>query len=626
MRLEYQIQKGKPYPLGVSLTKNGIHIVVPMECKNSCGIILYIKKKEIRITFPKEYAIGNLYTIQINGIDAAEAGYRLFCDELLFVDAYCRQVEGRSKWGSCHKDDSLLVGRLTRDTFEWDNDSMLQIPFHESILYHAHVRGFTKHPSAKVVEKGTFLGATRKIPHLKELGITGICFMPFYEFDEVIRNPVFCDMDEAVTPFMDEEKMTWKYKINYWGFAQKAFYFAPKASYAYTKNAPEECKAMVKAFHQAGIEVLMQVYFPKHISEAFIYHVIRFWVEEYHIDGFLIQGDCIPQKLLKQDDMLSKTKLIFERYVQTDEDKLYEEEAKYKNSAYLNFNFMYDARKFLKGDSDMLHKMSVHLRNNPKDCASINQITAYNGFTLMDLVSYNRKHNEANGEENRDGNDYNYSWNCGFEGPTRKKSVQTLRNKQYRNAICLLLFAQATPMLLAGDEFGNSNMGNNNAYCQDNATNWLNWNDLEKRQDIFCFVKAMIRLRMEHPILHRQDAMRIMDYIGCGYPDLSYHGEQAWYVNLANYNHHIGVLYCGKYARKERDKEDDFIYVLYNMYWEENDFALPKLPAGMKWQIVTDTSKEPVNNIDVCVKHDTQKQLKVTLPPRCIWILMSTAE
>lgn len=627
MRLAYQIRQGKPYPLGISLTTGGIHVAVSIDCQKSCGIILYMKRREIRIPFPKEYAIGNFYAVEITNIELTEVSYQLFSDDKVYTDPYTFVLRGREKWGRFLKDKTILRGSLDTKEYDWEGDRTLQIPFHESIFYQAHLRGFTKTASSGVKERGTFQGAVRKIPYLKELGITGVCFLPIYEFDEILVNPAFVDYDEAILPYMDNSQKTWQYKVNYWGFSEEAFYFAPKSSYAYTEDARTECRDMVKAFHRAGIEVLMQMYFPQGIRQDFIREVIHFWVEEYHIDGFLVQGHRIPQMLLKQDPMLSKTKLIFENRGESAEEYGYEKEIPFQNNGFLNYEFMYNARRFLKGDGDMLKKMAVHFRENPRDCASVNLITAYHGFTLMDLISYERKHNEKNGEDNKDGSDYNYSWNCGYEGETRRKAILELRRKQYRNAVCLLLFSQGTPMIQAGDEFGGTHYGNNNAYCQDNATNWLDWSRLTKNRDIFRFMQAMIQLRREHPILHQQKALRMMDYIGCGYPDLSYHGEMAWYAEFANYNHHVGILYCGKYARKRYDVEDDFIYVVYNMHWIEHDFALPKLPAGMKWYVAADTSLQSVQeHKSVLLRRSTTRQLKVTLPPRSIWILVSCEE
>lgn len=625
MKLSYQLKKGKTYPLGVCLNDQGIHIAVPMKCKESCGIIIYLNQSTVKIPFPKEMSVGNLYTVDILGISVAECSYQLFSDEEVFVDDYCKSIIGKEKWGSYPVDRKVYRGYLKSFTYDWEDDRNPMILFSDSIFYHAHVRGFTKHSSSKIKEKGTFAGVVRKIDYLKELGITGICLMPFYEFDEIIVNPNFKKIDDSIAQFMDDKKQTWEYKINYWGFSKEAFYFAPKKAYSYTKEPVKECKDMIKALHKAGIEVLMQVYFPKGMKADFIYRVIEFWATEYHVDGFFIQGNEIPQKLIKDNPILANTKLIFEKYMEDEEGKF--SDTDFKNCGFINDAFMYDSRKFLKGDGDMLSKMALHLRNNPMDGAAINQMTSYNSFTLMDLLSYNRKHNEENGEDNHDGNDYNYSWNCGFEGPTKRKSVLELRNRQYRNAILIMMSGQATPMILAGDEFGNSHLGNNNAYCLDNSVNWLNWKELDKNRALFEYVKFMIAFRKMHPILHQPDALKIMDYIGCGYPDLSYHGEMAWYGDFANYNHHMGILYCGKYARKARNTEDDFIYILYNMYWEENTFALPKLPEKLKWGIVVDTDcSEQISVDQLEVTKEIDNTHEITLKPRSIRILRSVKD
>ncbi|MBE5871109.1 MAG: hypothetical protein E7294_07615 [Lachnospiraceae bacterium] len=626
MKYSYQIQKGVPEPLGVFLTGEGIQIAVPMECKDSCGIILYIGKKELKIRFPENCRIGSLYVVRITGLEFGEMDYRLFCDDRCFVDPYCRNLTGRRRWGVCHADETYLKGHLCAKRYDWQDDCCPQIPFHESILYHAHVRGFTKHKSSKVTSRGTFAGAVQKIPYLTGLGITGVCFMPFYEFDEIIRNPEYKPIDAAIAPYMDEGKETWQYKLNYWGFSDTAFYYAPKSAYSDKEDACTECRDMIRAFHKAGLEVLMQMYFPKGTEAAEIAKVVKYWVYEYHVDGFVLHGHHIIQDLLRKDPMLSRTKMIFESYEPV-EYAVYGAKQTFKNIGYLDYDFLYDSRKFLKGDADMLPKMTEHFRRNRRDCVGINQITSYNGFTMMDLVSYNRKHNWENGEENKDGNEYNYSWNCGQEGAARKKAVRQLRAKQYRNAICLMMFAQAVPMILAGDEFGNSHQGNNNAYCLDNTTNWLDWNDLDKKKDLFEFMRAMIAFRKEHPILHMQDEMRQTDYIGCGYPDVSYHGELAWRADLANYNRHIGILYCGKYARKARGVEDNFIYIVYNMYWEEMNFALPKLPSGQTWYYVADTDRgNEYLGREGQMRKELGKQLSIVLPPRSIRILINDRE
>ena len=246
-------------------------------------------------------------------------------------------------------------------------------------------------------------------------------------------------------------------------------------------------------------------------------------------------------------------------------------------------------RRFLKGDEDALQQALYQLRNNPLQMGEINYITSYEGFSLADLVSYDRKHNEDNGEGNQDGNPYNASWNCGVEGPTRKRSILSLRKKQMRNAMLLLLTAQATPMLTAGDEFGQSREGNNNAYCQDNAISWLDWRLTEKNGEFLDFVRAVLKLRREHPVLHQAQELTMLDYAACGCPESSYHGKEAWRLLTDRLSREAGVLYCGHYAKKKRDEDDSYFYIAYNMHWEEQKLALPDLPGGMHWEKVMDT-------------------------------------
>ena len=274
---------------------------------------------------------------------------------------------------------------------------------------------------------------------------------------------------------------------------------------------------------------------------------------------------------------------------------------------------MYDMRKFLKGDADMLKGFQYHMKNHNPKCGVINYITNYYGFTLNDLVSYDRKHNETNGEHNQDGTDYNYSWNCGIEGPTRKKAIVKLRRKQMKNAISFLMTAQGTPLLLSGDEFGNSQSGNNNCYCLDNETSWLDWRQIKRNEEFFEFVKMMIQFRKSHPILHTQEELTMTDRLGYGCPDLSYHGEEPWKVDLSNYNRHIAMMYCGRYARKDNKSEDDMIYIAYNMHWESHQFALPSLQGGYRWEIVNDTDSSG---------EETAIANQVEVKPRSVKILI----
>lgn len=346
---------------------------------------------------------------------------------------------------------------------------------------------------------------------------------------------------------------------------------------------------MVKELHKNGIEVIMQFYFEKE-NPGFILEVLKYWRIEYHVDGFHLKGDPIPLALLATEALLKDTKLFYYSFPY---EELYTDvmQPSYRHLASYRDDFMYDMRRYLKGDENMLPAVLGHLRHNSDNHGVVQYVTNYYGFTLADLVSYERKHNQANGEENRDGNEYNYSWNCGVEGASRKKSVTALRRQQMRNAFNLLFLSQASPLFLAGDEFGNSQKGNNNPYCLDNEISWLNWNGLEKNKDWFEYVKSLIAFRKAHPVLQGIRPLHLMDTLACGYPDVSYHGSQAWRPELENYNRHVGIMYCGAYGKKNRKEEDNSIFIAYNMHWQKRKLALPKLTKGKNWYVLSTTEK-----------------------------------
>lgn len=582
---ELKIEKGRLYPLGVYRIHTGLSIVSDVIGKNNSGIILYPPDaKEIKIPFTEEYRMGDLYALYIPHFPYQTFAYTFYRDDKPVADSYARLVDSSKRFGDPARRDREVKNIYQAEQYDWGTDRPLEIPFHETILYKLHMRGFTKHASSGVKERGTFAGLTEKIPYLKELGITAIECMPIYDFDDVIYNPAYSEVDQTLLPYMDENQKTWKHKTNYWGYCA-GNYMAPKRAYAAQDRPDVECKDMIKVLHQNGIEVILEFYFPVDIRPGFILDVCHYWMENYHVDGFKLMGCEIPVRLLATDPYLKKTKLIFEALGNEDIRFLMEHKSDFKNLAVISPGFMYDIRKFLKGDEDMLSTVAGHFRTNPAAYAVVNEITSYQGFTLADLVSYDRKHNEANGEDNRDGSDYNYSWNCGIEGRSRRKSVVTLRNQQSKNALMMLLLSQGTPLLLAGDEFGNSAEGNNNPYCQDNAVSWLNWKMTKEKTQLQKFVTELIAFRKKHPILHMEEQLRQVDYASCGYPDISYHGEQAWYSQFANYNRHMGIMYCGKYAKVSRNQRDVFIYVAYNAHWIEHEFALPKLPDGMQWKV-----------------------------------------
>lgn len=574
----------KPYPLGAHRESDCIRFSF-VSRKENCGILLYNRatgKKLKKLPFLPEERMGNVYCKYIQGIDAEAVSYQFYQEDMIVPDEHARGFAGGHRFGKVREEKDLKAVFPDSD-FDWEEDRKPKLPYEQSIFYCMHVRGFTKHASSQVVNRGTFLGIVEKLPYLKESGITTLELQPAYEFMEM---PGLQELrrESSYMALEDSALLENMRKLNYWGY-KKGYYYAPKAAYAAGEHADVEFKTLVKELHRNQMEVIMQFYFPKEINRGEIAEILRFWVLEYHVDGFHLMGEELPMTLLAKDETLVDTKLL---YYSFDEAAVYgkDEMPAYRNLAEYRDDYLYTMRKFLKGDEDMLNNVLYQMRHIPAKMGRVHYMSNYYGFTLMDLVSHDYKHNEENGEGNRDGNDYNCSWNCGEEGASRKKKVAALRQKQLKNAMCMLMLSQSTPLLFMGDEFGNSQSGNNNPYCQDNKITWLDWKDLEKNRELHQFWKYLVELRKNHPILRPERELKIMDYIACGYPDLSYHGQNAWRPQLENYNRHVGMMYCGKYARKDRLTEDDFFYVAINMHWENHELALPKLPKGMKWQVL----------------------------------------
>lgn len=560
------------FPLGVTADGEKLHLAVAAG-KETCRLMLYeAGKKEPAqvIDFPESGKTGDVWTMTVTGENLKKYEYCFEVDGELVPDAFGRAFTGRETWGDLAHVKNPVHCLLGNDAFDWEGDAPLRVPYEETIIYRIHPRGFTKHASSKVKNKGTFKGIEEKIPYLKELGITALELMPVYEFEEVVV-PEHVDGN----PYGDPEPTG---KLNYWGYT-KGFYFAPKASYASgrKKEPVREFKELVRALHKNGIEVITELYFTGKESPDVVQAVVRFWVQEYHVDGVHLVGYPAVESL-RRDPYLTDTKLLYVSWGD-------QPAAARRHLGEYNDGFMVDMRRFLKGDEDQLNNLIFRSRRNPAGVGVVNYMATTNGFTLMDMVSYDMKHNEANGENNQDGAAYNYSWNCGVEGPTRKKKIADLRKKQLRNALLLLFLSQGTPMLLGGDEFGNTQNGNNNAYCQDNEISWLNWNLLKTNSDLYEFVRALIKFRKSHPVFHMEKEPMIMDYLACGHPDVSYHGVKAWCPEFENFRRQLGIMYCGEYGKRADGTNDDYFFVAYNMHWEPHEFALPNLPKGMKWHV-----------------------------------------
>ena len=655
-KLKEGISKGKAYPLGVSKTETGLQFAVYAPVSKEVILRLYApgkKAAEYSVSLGKEYKVANVFSVVIEGIELEGMEYTFEINNKELADVYASKVTGMDKWGARSKREeelgvrSIVCVETVPDQKEvdkeweksWNADESPKLPFCDVILYQMHVRGFTKHSSSKIEEKGTFKGIERKIPYLKELGVTSLLLLPAYEFDEQIKEDDLSDitkmhLEKYKDVKMDAEDMVGainidafvkgedvvernEKKINYWGYSDEAWYFAPKTSYAYDKKNPKkEFKELVAALHKEGMELLMDMHFAKDTNPALIMDCLRHWVLEYHVDGFRINDYVVPSYMAAKDPVVGSVKLLANSWI---EDQLPREMLD-KNLAEMNDGFMNNARCFLKGDEGQAAEFLYHTKRNPSKTAVINYVACNNGFTLQDMVSYDRKHNEANGENGRDGNDFNYSWNCGAEGKTRKKNILELRKKQMKNVLLMLFLSQGTPMLLAGDEFGDTREGNNNPYCQDNEISWLNWTLEKKNEEQLQFVKKLIAFRKAHRILHMPKELRATDYAAVGYPDISLHGTKAWYPENVYYNRMAAIMFAGKYAKiaGNTKEEDDTFYIAYNMHWEEQEFDLPKLLGEDKWKVIIDTGRAAID--------ESPLERNYLLQPRSVVILVAKGQ
>lgn len=565
--------------MGAVPVKDGI--VFSMERKNNeeASLLLYKKgSKEViqEIPFPATNTIGDIVCVKAEKIASARYEYNFCIDGKVTLDPYAKVLIGTGKFGEEHPEGHEVRCAMIAGNYDWEDDRKPQITYEDAVMYSFHVRGFTKQRYSGVRHKGTFLGITEKAEYFKELGINQIKLMPAYEFTEM-------ESVKTHARYRKEEELP--KRLNYWGYT-KAFHFAPKRAYAATKDPVREFKDMVKTMHRLDIEVLMEFYFPEGCSPRYITECLQYWVQEYHVDGFHVRGVQGICNLMATDPLFADTKLL-NIYFPVEEIYGKKNLPKKRMVAECNDGFMIDVRRFLKGDEESLKAFAERMRRNPKGSGLINYIASHDGFTLCDLVSYEERHNEDNGEQNRDGRVQNYSWNCGEEGKSRKKKILELRNRQMKNAWCMLLLSAGTPMILAGDEFCNSQLGNNNPYCLDNEISWLDWKGYKSgNSEMFRFVKDLIAFRKKHKILHMGQELSMTDSLSCGFPGISYHSSSAWYGELDGQNRKIGVMYCGKYA-----DEDELIYIAYNMHWMEHTFALPALPGGYRWNVALDTSE-----------------------------------
>ncbi len=433
------------------------------------------------------------------------------------------------------------------------------IDYSDMIIYKLHVRGFSKHSSARAEEPGTFKAVTRKVPYIKSLGFNAVLLMPCYDFDEVMP----AGFGQPA-------------RINYWGYGSPANYFAPKTAYAADpKKACEEFAAMVRTFHASGIEVLMEMDFTPQVPDILTLEALRFWHETYHIDGFRLMSGSFSPRLAATDPYLKSVKLIRNHWPEDCTGTLRLRERPVLAEA--NEDYMKAVRRFITGDEGVIKEFSDRIRDNGNLAAKVNYFSDHDGFTLADVFSYDVRHNDANNEKNLDGREINYSWNCGVEGETASRTVNRLRLKMIKNALAVLFMSQGTPMLMAGDECGSTHYGNNNPYCCDNEQGWVIWQNNAFANEIRRFTKDMIALRKAHRIFSNIIELRGSDYIHSGCPDVSFHGTKAWYPDFGHFSRTLGMLLNGEYAITDRVNRDTSFYVIFNMHWEEHEFDLPSV-------------------------------------------------
>ena len=592
----------------------------------------------------------------------------LFNEENVLLDPYSRAVTGQRKWGEKPEGgkDFEYRARVVKSSFDWGNIKQLEQPFEDLVIYETHVRGYTKDKSSGVSAPGTFAGLKDKIPYLKDLGINAVELMPIFEFDEMESARVVDGVQlynywgyNTVSFFAPNTSYAFNEEHNHEGDELKSLIKALKENgieviLDVVFNHTAEGNEMGPCFSFKGIDNnvyymltpdahyynfsgcgnVMNCNHP--VVRSFIIDCLRHWAIEYRVDGFRFDLASIlgrdqngapmanPPILesLAFDPVLGKMKLIAEAW---DAGGLYQVGSFPSWNRWAEWNGRYrdDMRNFLKGDDGMAGNAITRITGSrdlysPESRghkASVNFMTCHDGFTLYDLYSYNEKHNEKNGWNNTDGDNNGHSWNCGAEGETDDPNVNGLRRRLIKNAFAALLCSRGPAMFFAGDEFCNTQFGNNNAYCQDNIISWLDWSRLEEFKEIHDFVRHMIQFRKEHPILRKMTKPS-----SCQFPEISVHNGTPFNASTDYKTKLIGIMYAG---RNEEDTEDDIVFYCMNAYWEPLVMQLPVLPNGKHWHVDTNTNAEYFDGEDFTEKTELLGVNTIRVPARTTIILVA---
>ena len=592
----------------------------------------------------------------------------LFNEENVLLDPYSRAVTGQRKWGEKPEGgkDFEYRARVVKSSFDWGNIKQLEQPFEDLVIYETHVRGYTKDKSSGVSAPGTFAGLKDKIPYLKDLGINAVELMPIFEFDEMESAREVDGVQlynywgyNTVSFFAPNTSYAFNEEHNHEGDELKSLIKALKENgieviLDVVFNHTAEGNEMGPCFSFKGIDNnvyymltpdahyynfsgcgnVMNCNHP--VVRSFIIDCLRHWAIEYRVDGFRFDLASIlgrdqngapmanPPILesLAFDPVLGKMKLIAEAW---DAGGLYQVGSFPSWNRWAEWNGRYrdDMRSFLKGDDGMAGNAITRITGSrdlysPESRghkASVNFMTCHDGFTLYDLYSYNEKHNEKNGWNNTDGDNNGHSWNCGAEGETDDPNVNGLRRRLIKNAFAALLCSRGPAMFFAGDEFCNTQFGNNNAYCQDNIISWLDWSRLEEFKEIHDFVRHMIQFRKEHPILRKMTKPS-----SCQFPEISVHNGTPFNASTDYKTKLIGIMYAG---RNEEDTEDDIVFYCMNAYWEPLVMQLPVLPNGKHWHVDTNTNAEYFDGEDFTAKTELLGVNTIRVPARTTIILVA---